>query len=367
MGNTKSKEEEEKPLNLQIKVEKLQSLTKEGIITNTWTRIALKNPTSFLIASHNSGLRLFENNKELYSGIGNQNLICRNFFFIAFIPSQNCYLFTGTNYIYRKDINSEHPYKWFKIDQARFWRPCLVYSKIYNKIILLKSKYHKKSFAVLSPKIKKLESSFGDSLPEIYRLEIMRKDEKKILAVTFDGILLIFKIGFGILLKKKILEPKLGELVKYFDISPDDKFLCVEVVNSKKKAMRLYLFDIENEIELKSTFDCKRVDYRYGFACHGYVGKSLVFLGLSLDNRSQSDKFDACLIEYNLDSEEVKEHIDKRVDQQSICPIRLHFMPDGWYYYVGKNGTFAKLMVCSEEGGSKEDNSDSFLCPFNFK
>ena len=164
---------------------------------DTYTLIALKNQSSYLMSRYREGLILVENGSIIWRHKASPRLLTADYLDVLYIPKHNCYLFcTAKNTLYRKNISKGDYFQILKTDPLKLRSSrgnCIQYSETLDRLILLRNKKECILFNLSTRKIEyKIERNFGNNFAD-YLIYSPKRD--KVLAVTDDRWIMIYDIG----------------------------------------------------------------------------------------------------------------------------------------------------------------------------
>ena len=321
---------------LTLKVEKVHSHPKEGIIGKGRSIMGIKNHNSYLLATKNKGLQVIENGDLVYSdefqiedGAPTRDII--------YVKSMNCYFLDSDYVLFRKDINSDPPYEYMDI----LCRPKRIgagfqYSSMYERLILNKDRYQLSAVNLETKRVEvEMEKTGGGHIKDF---RLLQETQDKVVSVTRDGVLVLYKFNF---LKKK------GSVIGKFDLDlikerdeialsiavcPKGRFILVEVgcekiLNFCSRTILVSLND--TKMAKKAVIDQydRKLPDKLALGCLGYVGNHVIWVGLPCKKERNFQ-----VLDYDIDVGEFREVRDKKMTSlgDGRC---FKFSPLGQYYY----------------------------------
>ena len=302
-------------------VENPQNQVNRNVIGDSVTLLAVKNPTSFMIATFGKGLQVFENNKLIFSA---------KFFFyrtklkdLVYIDHLNCYFLHRGGKFYRKDVDNHPPYFYIHLVSEGKFGSCLKYSAINRRLITAKDK---NSIAVLNLERKELEievkTNFGGKLMDF---ALLRKKETGVISLSEDGYLNLSFINYSM---KKIcatnhtkieLKEERGERGFSIAASPNNDYALVEIgsdyygYNSRIMVFKI----IHNHLIEAASIDVynQLLKQMSAMRCWGCIGVHIIWVGVSLA--------EIFLYDFNTETYAVRELRDQRVNHNQFNPRKI--------------------------------------------
>ena len=263
-----------------------------------FNKLALKDPTSYLLIIYGVKLELVEKGQKMYST--KFSLMINSPFDAVYAEHLNAYLIIYKDMVIRKDIDSRVPWIWMRIGSNFGHDGILLYSKIQKRLILLTDD---KNLIVLNLDKRKRELEVrrtkGDN---IMQMRVFGKEEKKLIYLSYNGSVVWYSFNFGM---RKVCSVnsariKLNKVRKEFGaslaVSDLSDYLLVEVGGfqtfrgslDRFICSRMILFSIKNsKLVTQSIFDrySEKIGCCWGaLDCAGYFGKQLAWVGLDLKN-----------------------------------------------------------------------------------
>ena len=328
-----------------LKVEQVSTHEHRDLIGDDWTFLALKSPTCYMIATHKRGLKVIENNVEVYCA--ELPIPLTSLVNIAYIDHLDSYIFNNRGKLFRKDINDKPPY--LCLDMLPQWNPgaILLYSKV-NKRLIVNENWN--DIAILNLERKGSEilikSKVGNTINEI---KLFGRDERGLISLTNYGEIHLTIINYQM---KKVfannnfkIQLKQGrtEISRCFAICEKFKYALVEIISQyTDRTSRMVILTIKNSrfLSIRATFDfyLDFLDPKNLLEFYGYFGNHPLWVGLS-----EKDG-DCCFFDYDTKEKELKELVEKRVSHQEYEPWKIQRCGNH-LYYTGYGGRVMRLTL----------------------
>ena len=326
-----------------LKIEEISKHQKGDILGDDMTFLALKDPTSYMIATDGKGLEVIENRENLYSATLKVNE--ETLKDIIYINHLDCYLIYIDFKLYRKDVDSKPPYLYLDINCPMNESALFIYSKINKKLLI-------SSFRMSLLVVDLQETTPSLEINRKLRNEIndfcfFGEEEKQIVCETISGGLSIFIFNFDL---KKIcavyrcqfqLLDERSERPSYMAVDDQNKYIILEVTSiDSDTSSRMLLFELrQRELVLVASIDrlTQSVNDLSAIGCCGNFGSDIVWIGLTIDDDGFAEIF--C---FNTESREFVELEKKRVIHQELFPFQMHRL-ESQFYYTGLEAKVMKL------------------------
>ena len=336
-------------------IEELEEEEEEDMIGDGLTFVGLKNHTSYLIWSNTKGMKLVENNVELYSA---QLPKERKYFWDAvYTPSLNCYLMPSTYTLYRKDIDDKPPYLFMDVNCGGRMGSMLQYAKTNHRFIISREG---KTISLLNPKTKKLEVNLKKGVGRgIQHFKPIGMHENRVIAVTYDGFIVLFSLGYshrrGLVSYLQIAMDQQSEEALCFAVCPKGEYLFVGLGDEAKpqNGSRLVISKlIGDSLIISSSINQfgQCIQFHSAFECFGNVGKHIILVGLIQNDDEYEDEYEdedkdgfAVVYDFDTGTEEFRELQEKRVNHEEVYPVKIDRVGDKLYY----TGFLGQLMSLS--------------------
>ena len=245
-------------------VKKIRKHEDEGMIGGSFTFLAVKNHSNYLIATYGKGLKLVKNSEEIYkTALPHPNSIITA---VRYIKDINAYLLCIGAKIYRKDINSLPHYLFIDIDVC--YKPCggFKYSSINRKLIVARN-YH--NITLIDLKTRKLEVTMKKRRsPSTMDFVLLGDEEEFVLVITSYRFISLY-----CLTRRYVAEVTGAMIWDYFVEQADDriretgyalktdptkKFVLAQLVipGSPWRSSRILIFEfLGKKLKLRGSFD----------------------------------------------------------------------------------------------------------------
>ena len=324
-------------------IEASKNLKLPEIIGGSWTFLAIKNPSSFMIGTKSKGLVLIDDNKSVYAS----KLHRRHSWFrdMIYVKSLNCYFIDCGLSLYRKDIDEKPAYLYMKYVGGYREGACFRYSKINQRLIVNKGY---ESLAAINLATKQIEievkKSDGDCIRDF---RIFGKRENQAVSLTKDALLEVFqfnyqtKTGKVISNFKIVLKAGRNESGVSIAVGGNNEYFLVEL-ESGSICSRMLIFKLDqNNLVLKASIDQFGLGVAEKFALeyYGRVGRSIIWVGLSMKIGGLFQAY-----EYDTYTEEIQEVTEKREIHWEKNPCRLNRLGKN-FYFTGELAKIKKLSI----------------------
>ena len=332
-----------------FEVEKLENHHDKGaesLIGDNLTHIAVKSPVSYLIATKEKGLKLFDIDSEVYSG----RLPIHGAWLtdMIYIEPLDCYLLNHHHKIFRKDIDGRPPRLFMDVKCGYRVGASFRYSEVHDRLIVNKDN---RKIAAINLEEKKVEfelrKRYGDDINDF---KLSRKKEDKVVAITKNGQVLLYILDFekktGSVVSHSSIEllKERFESGKSISLCSRNKHILVEIGQfwTSFICSRMVVFSIEdNKLVKKAVIDqySQKIGSKYALEYYGYAGTHALWIGLSWNTDGQAHLFD-----YDDESGEFKELEEKRVAHQERDPAKIVRLGNQ-FYYSGHGGKVMRLCL----------------------
>ena len=341
------KAEKEEKLTLSVSVELLRNHVENGIIGGYTSLLALKSPSSYLIGSDYTGIKLIEDGVEIYSArLPFEHASLND---LVYIEHLNFYLLHYNKKIYRKDIDDQAPYIFMDFECNRRSAVCFRYSAI-NKALLVKPR--PKIISIVDLENKK--AIFHLRLNRVARImdfRIFGEEQQRVILVGDRGDFLQYYLNFSLRkvccfnhIKIDVIDEGRWEQVSSIAVCPKNEYVLVEIqswnTNSCSRMMILKL--TKTEIVMKAVLDLfeQNLGYKYALRSLGYFGGRAFWLGLTFGENGVVQIF-----QYDPEKDQFEEEEDLRVSHQEKNPVMIEFFKKHSYFYIGMKGQLMRLKV----------------------
>ena len=369
-----------------IEIKQLKSHASEGLIGGSTTILALKNTSSYLIAScpkvttsktpkwsrvncltesTPQGLKLYESGAKVYQG--SFPLASAALLDALYIPDFKSYFLCYDSKIYRKDVDAEPPYLWMDLDIASTPGNCLVYSRKNKKLLV---GYKGSSLSVLNLRTRRIEVTAPHGGVRLNRFSYFGRLETRLLSAT-DDFVDLDRVNYSqrriVLLHRFFVREMLGleaagVVCGDFSACPKQKFLLIFL---KKISGRgpfggfFVLLGVSGDrlsvvARMESSLS-PRMGLLANLACMGYTGygeSQLVFIGLEKEEEGRGCEVGAAgrarMVIFDEFNHELEETVlgEKSGDlgHGEFNPYRVQLIR-GALYYTGCFGKVFRLKI----------------------
>ena len=327
---------------LKVSVERIKIFESESAFEGDDAVIGLKNERSFLIGTKPQRLNLVDNGVHLFSG--QLSKTSRRVKDIIYVPCLNCYFIAFDSHLYRKEIDDKPPFLFLDINCG--WRlgGCFRYSIVHQRLIINKDK---KKISVVNLENRELEieieKGVGDNIRDF---RLFGEQEDRVISVTCDGYLVLYRLNYDQMEGSVIADFKL-ELIEDRQEQPWSISLCDRneyalVEMGAIICSRMMILKVNGDTLVKNAvldqynqkIGCKLASHSYG-----YLGRHILWVGLSMDDNGVAQIYD-----YDTQSGEMKELVDKRVGHGEFDPVKINRLGDK-FYYTGERGQVMSLSI----------------------
>ena len=332
---------------IKIRVEEIADHSELGLIGGKETRIAFKDPNSYLIASSKQGMKLVEENKALFLDNLPDPQWMRLINQIIYVESLNCYFLQMPTELYSKNIDKKQPIPYMRLDD-RYSE--IQYSKENGRLICLKNS----TLSVINLRTKEVEFKIESKYYSTHRLRLFGKYRVVTAGTTGRGAKgfislckLNCQISYGIFFRNSEFELTGGDLEdyeSYEDLQVCDKnrycFLSLKgSIDESEFLSRIVILDaFGDRLTLKVNVHLlnQRITPNLCLKSAGYVKDLILWLGISRDRKVQ-------LFCYDIEKEEVKELEERRVDSGDLAYQIERFGDD--FYYTGDGAKIMRITI----------------------
>ena len=341
--NLKSADKKIKEMSLRI--EELDNHFEKNFIEGSMTMVAVKNHKSYMIGTMRKGLKLLENNMEVYSArLFYTQAYLRD---MIYIEDLDCYLMSYNEKLFRKDIDDQPPYLY--LDKICGYRAgaCLRYSKMHRRLITCKDITN---ISAIDLKTKVVTIEVKKNVGEIINdFRVFGGEENGVIAITQDGFVILYHLNHenntGKIMDhfSVILNEERKEKAKSIAVCDRNEFVFVEIGQREapKFCSRMLVFRVHGDrLIFRTSID--QLDQKLGeklaFDCYGYVGSHVLLIGLTKNSSKVIQVFD-----FDSLTGEFRELVDKRIENQETVCVKITKVGNQFIYSGGK----AKLMMLS--------------------
>ena len=331
--------------NLKIHIQEYQNHFESQIIGKDWTYVAFKNLNSYAIGTDEQGLKVFQNNVQIYSK--SFSAVQKRLDSITYVDHLNCYLLNFNCQIYRKDIDDRPPY-FFMDGLNSYLKPatCLNYSRAGKRLIVSKGSHN---ISVVNLDRKRIEMQIiRNQLADIKSIRLFGSKENKIVCLTQNGFLYLCSLSYE---RKKVCAENSHqiELIRHRNEEGYSVAVCeaygyilADIIGKIRYcSSRMILFKTEGhsltKLVVLDEYE-QGINQRSTIEFWGCVGKHILWVGLS-----ESGGY-VHLYDYDDRRGKLKELIEKWVNHLEVNPFRIHLIDDK-FYYTGERGKIMELAI----------------------
>ena len=304
--------------------------------------LALKNSTSYAIATSIKRLFVVEDEAQAYSDrLYGSSKFLRD---LVYIDHLDCYLLNQNNRIYRKKIDERVPSPFIRLHCGYERGRCLLYSKLNRRLII---PIQGKNIAVVNLERKQVEIQIKmQQRPYIRDFKLFGRRENKIVWVVSGGSINRCSISYD--LKKittksssqlRLLQER-NEVVSGLEVGEQGKLLLVGLESKNLNfSSRIIIFELKSRVIVPLTIldeVAQRLPTKKILSFFSCFGRHIVWACFS--------KSEARFYDFDLDSLNLKEIAEKRVDYGDEDPLKVVRISQD-LYYVGKKGKLMKFGI----------------------
>ena len=319
----------------------------KDIIGGNFTHLAIKNTTSYMIGTSKKGIKLIENGKILYSGKLDEDKH-KNINDIVYAKHLDCYILLHGHKIYKKGIDSMYLSLLKEVKCGSLLSASMRYSEVNQRLIVAKNKLNISAIDLETGEIDfEVRKSDGNTITSF---EVFGKREDRVLALSRSGCLLLYQLNF---------EQKKGSVINHhyeelrqdrneagisLAVCPKNQHVLVEIGHSmdSMSCSKVLLFKLEKtKIVFKASIDQRQqgLQTKIALSCYGYFKRHVLWVGLSMGENGVAQVYD-----YNLETGEFEELVQKRRKHYEKHPLMLHQFGK-IFYYTGNFGRVMKLSL----------------------
>ena len=326
---------------IKLTLNQVKNHAARGIIGYDQTFLALKNSTSYLVATNGEGLKVIENSIEIYSSeLPVPNGSVKDTIYIQHL---NCYLLCHEEKIYKKDVNDRHPKLLIDISSGSRPGACFRYSHFNKRLIINKDK---NTISVVNVERRLIEieakKQVGDHIVDF---KVFGEIDEQVISLTSNGNLLSYFLNYAMRKVCAITRVRIP-MVKRRDeralsltVCPNNKFAFIELIYGRShKCSRIAIFEVSgNTFAKKSVIDqtSTRLGCKYVVECCGYFENYVLWIGLSYERVAQ-------LYNFSPETGALRELETVRIAHGEREPYQIHRLHDK-YFYVGYLGNVKYL------------------------
>ena len=329
---------------LEVKVTHIRSWKADKLIGGNPTLLAIKNHTSYMIATSKSAIKVVENNETVYSS---ELPIKTGFLYdMIYVEDMNCYFIHHDQKLYKKGVNKQHPQFCMNVYCEPNYGNCLLYSKLNKRLIV---NNYGSTINVINLQRNDVEIEMGADLGhQISNFCLFGTQEKRLVSITWKGFVLLQELDFekkqGRLLDHSVLELKKDRDEHGTSIAVYQHFMLVDIAQivSKNICSRKIVFKVVNDKLVKQvTLDqlALNINREVSHECFGVVGRHIMWVGLSGRKGGKIQVYDFDVEKRELRELKVKREYHMEEEPNRLCRLGDHF------YYTGSQGNVMRLSM----------------------
>ena len=358
---------------LKLKVEVIKSFWQADLVGKLWTMLAMKDESNYLIGTHEKGLILVKDGKEVYAEPLPEK--GKRLWDMVYAKNQDCYFLCHHEKLWKKTNDSLPPTLFFNIEFGFRVAACMEYSTKKNKLVVNAGGSR---LTVINPQKAEVEMAMPRSQGDLIRdFKLFGANENKVISITMDGNLAVvmynesnrqcsLKMHQKIPLKSERNEKGLG-----VSVCSRNQIACVSLVRDNQTVginigdllgglfggkeiqpsltstklrpicSRFMIFEIsDSALTLKACLDCyqQEIGRMHALRFVDSIGCRAIFVGLSSDNG------DVHILDYNASSRVFRELEDYRVSNCEDDPVQILKVGES-FYFIGRHSNLVKLSI----------------------
>ena len=328
-------------INLELKIDEINDHKEKNVVGEDWTLIALKNPTSYLIATEETGLKVIENSKEVYAGPLPKDNTRLSFFDILsnliYVQEGDYYLIHYMARLWRKNID-QSPLFIFMDNIPKFGDSSLViYSRVHSRLVIGTTE----NVMVINPQNKHIEilirfHNIGDKK---VGLNLFGEQKTQLIMLTELGFVALFTFNFFM---RKILRSNHSKIDHFYDSQEEKvadfalcdrgKYILVQLGDKGRKlCSKKIVFEVTRTgLTAKASLreDRLQLDLNINLEFLGYFGDDgyVLWLGFPQDKRF------VMVFGYEIERNQLRELVEKRVDHCEYDATRPSRQGNEFYF-----------------------------------
>ena len=335
------------------KIDQIRPSQDSPFIGGNITLIAVKNETSYLLATNKRGLVLIENDQIMFQDLLPQN--CMSLLDLLYIPDHDFYLMCHNKQVYKKDIDHLQAYLYLPNVKCFGWpKQCIKYSRVNERIFINSGS---KEIVIFNPRNVSMRFTISSILGNLNAdFTLFEKSEKFLMFLTLDCRLGVQEVEYNeqkssVIDMKKL--PARDFLIKEtgcsLAVDPACEFVCVSTRGTKSQKnfiMRYIVYGLKNNLigRVKHIFNCWReeIPFQFVFRSLGQIESKIMFFGLSGVEASSDDIF---FIGFDLEKQKIEVVTQARLFQDRPTRVLAMDKVGGKFYCCGQRGGVYELKV----------------------
>ena len=327
-------EEDSRLKNIEFSLKELNSFKETDIIGSDRTYLALKNTSSYMIGTQSQGIKVIENNSEVYSSKlpVDGAWLCD----IIYAKPVNCYLLAYNDRLYRKNIDGQSPFLYMAVRCGpRRGVSCLKVSELHNRLIISKDK--KNISAVDLHKIEVEIEVSKDLGNRIVDFRLFGENEDKVVSITVDAFIIFYKLDYsersGSILDSYEVNriQERGECGTSIAVCDKGKYVLAEIGGSLFSPIcsRMFLLEVSGDrLVKKALIDpySQSIKQKLALECYGYSKRYLFWVGLSWNENGFAQ-----IYEFDLMKGTLRERVGKKIHHLESHPVKINKFEDEFF------------------------------------
>ena len=328
---------------VKVRLSEYKDHREEEIIGGKVTYLALKDPSTYMIATYGRGLKVILNNTQIYSAKLPRKVALINQ--ILYAGHLDCFFLQNESHLYRKDLDDQPPYIYMDMSHLGWFRSLIRYSSVNKKLITFKDNTW---ISVINLFTRKVELQIEKkSRSQIMDCKLLGELEDKILSLTWNGVILLHIVNYSI---KKVLVSNLHQIQLVVHrqeygasiaVCDKNEHILVEIEGFNQIASRMFVFKINgSEIAPKIIIENYELAEgpKYALQCAGNFGDDILWVGLSTGNSIVAKVYCYCVRTDTLEQMNLA-----GFSEQKRCYDIHRFGQD--FYFSGLLGKIEKLSL----------------------
>ena len=331
---------------MRIYVEEVGNHRQEWVIGGHWTFVAMKDHSSYMIATAEKGYQVFEKNTLVKSAIFPSDK--RWLGDLIYVKKLDCYLLYLSGFIYRKDINNSSLSVFMEVKCGTRAGTCLKYSNLHEKVIIAKDLTSLSSINIRRKTIEiEVTKSIGGNIRDF---RFIGEYQDRLVSISCDGYLLLYKFNFrmneGSVTNHFQIKLKEGrdEAASGLAVCSNGKFIFVQISQNKSPYASSRIAVLENKeqnLSIRTILDRRALERgtMMSFDTFGYMGRHIIVIGLSKMKGGDVEVFD-----YDTATGQFRELRYAKACHKELNPPKFGRLANE-FYYSGNYGQVMKLSI----------------------